>query len=157
MNAFKSLAVASYLLDGCKKAGDPFVTPMQLIKMVYIAHGYMLGARGAALIDEPVEAWQYGPVIPSVYRALKGFGSSAVSYVPGANAFPFTEDERKVLDFVSARYAKYNAVTLSAATHKPGTPWFTTWTTFGKNSVISNDVIQNFYSNLLRQPTHSSL
>jgi uncharacterized phage-associated protein len=31
------------------------------------------------LIDERVEAWNYGPVIPSLYHEFKNFGSGAIT------------------------------------------------------------------------------
>lgn len=54
--SYKSLAVANYLLDKAKAKNDT-LTPMQLIKLAYIAHGWMLGKYGAALLLEPVEAY----------------------------------------------------------------------------------------------------
>ena len=42
-------------------------TPMHVIKLVYLAHGWMLGFTSRALINEAVEAWTYGPVVPSTY------------------------------------------------------------------------------------------
>ena len=53
MSNTKSLAVAKYMLNKQRAAGDS-VTPMQLIKLVYIAHGLMLGAYGRPLVDEPI-------------------------------------------------------------------------------------------------------
>lgn len=44
----KSLAVAQYLVDQAPTA----VTPMKLLKLAYIAHGYMLGMHGEPLLDE---------------------------------------------------------------------------------------------------------
>jgi len=156
----KSLAVAQYLLEQCQRAGIG-LTPMQLIKLTYVAHGYMLAATGAPLLDESVEAWQYGPVVPSVYHALKGFRSAVVAHVPGAfpNNNSINHSEKRILDFVAGRYGRYDGITLSSATHRDDTPWAITWSACGgnKNAVISNDIIKSFYSQLMRHPTHSSL
>jgi uncharacterized phage-associated protein len=131
---------------------------MQLLKLVYVAHGYMLGRHGRPLLSEPVQAWQYGPVVPSVYHATKGFRSAPVSHVPGAQwGYPFTPEERAVMDSVVSTYAAASGPVLSAATHQPGTPWSHTWSLSGKSSTISNDLIEGFYNHLLRQPTHSAL
>jgi uncharacterized phage-associated protein len=154
----KSLAVAQYLLDCCRQAGDAVVTPMQLIKLAYVAHGHMLGKHGRPLLDEPVQAWQYGPVVPSVYYAVKSFKSAPVPAVPGAPSdLVFTQEERAVMKAVAQQYGKYSGIVLSSATHKPGTPWQRTWELAGKNAPISNDLIEGFYAGLLRQPSHSSL
>jgi uncharacterized phage-associated protein len=157
MNIAKSLAAAQYILDRCKDAGTASTTPMQLIKLVYIAHGYMLGKHGSPLLDESVQAWKYGPVVASVYHAVKHYGSSPVAKVQGARSFDFDSNETAVMDYVAKAYGKFNAIVLSAATHKPGTPWQQTWSEVGSNSPISNDLIENFYEEILRSKSHSSL
>lgn len=156
----KSLAAAQYILEQVRQSGDPAVTPMQLLKLVYIAHGYMLGNQGRPLLDEPVQAWRHGPVIPSVYRALKSFRSQPVSAVPGASssALMLSDLERQVLDYVAHAYGKSDGITLSSATHMPGTPWSLTWERAGQNATISNDLIESFYRHeVLSQPSHSAL
>jgi len=155
MRNSKSLAAAKYILDKQQNKGDT-LSPMQLIKLVYIAQGFMLGKKGRPLLDESVEAWQYGPVVPSVYHAVKQFRSAPVTSLPGNPAL-LTTDEKEILDLVADLYAKYDGVTLSSATHKAGTPWDITWSSSGKSSPISNDLIENFYSDLLKRPAHSSL
>lgn len=154
----KSLSVAQCLLDQCKVAGDGSITPMQLIKLAYIAHGYMLGAHGKPLLDESVCAWQYGPVVPSVYHAVKDFRSNPVTVVPGANAaYQFDTAEKEVMASVARGYGKHDGIVLSTATHKPGTPWSVTWQAFGKSAPISNDLIECFYAALMKQERHSAL
>lgn len=154
----RSLSAAQYILDRARQTADPSLTPMQLLKLVYVAHGYMLGRHGRPLLTEPVQAWQYGPVVPSVYHATKAFRSSPVSHVPGAQwGYPFTAEERAVMDSVVSTYSAASGTVLSAATHQPGTPWSQTWSLAGKSAAISNDLIEGFYNHLLRQPTHSAL
>lgn len=155
MRSAKSLAVAKYILERQQAKGDT-LTPMQLIKLVYIAHGFMLGKHGRPLLDEPIEAWQYGPVVPSVYHAVKEYRSSPVQEIDG-NLGLLAVQERELLDWVADSYAKYNGVTLSTATHRQGTPWHKTWTMAGKNTTISNDLIESFYADLLTKPAHAAL
>jgi uncharacterized phage-associated protein len=158
MSTTKSLSVAQYMLERCQEWGDTAVTAMQIIKLVYVAHGYMLGRYGRPLLNEPVQAWQYGPVVPSVYRAVKDFHSAPVEGVVGASKdFVFTDKEREVMDNVARVYGRYTGIALSSATHRPGTPWQRTWELAGKNAPISNDLIENFYAQMLRQTTHSAL
>ncbi|WP_347264828.1 type II toxin-antitoxin system antitoxin SocA domain-containing protein, partial [Nitrobacter sp.] len=64
-----SLTIANRFLEIATEKGDT-LTPMQLLKLVYIAHGWMLGLYGVPLIVDEVQAWKYGPVIPSLYKAI---------------------------------------------------------------------------------------
>lgn len=157
MSNNKSLAVAQRMLEACSQVGAASVTPMQLLKLVYIAHGYMLGKHGRPLLDESVQAWEYGPVVPSVYQAIKSYKSAPVERVPSAPAHAFDAEEAAIIESVAKAYGKHSGVVLSAATHKPGTPWQQTWGQWGKNSAISNDLIEAFYAGIMKQPTHSSL
>jgi len=156
MSNAKSLAAAQYILRQRQAAQDA-LTPMQLIKLVYIAHGYMLGKYGKPLLDESVEAWQYGPVVPSVYHAVKFFRSSPVTFVPGASDYPFTQEERETMESIARNYGPHSGVVLSAATHQPETPWNQTWCMFGKNADISNDLIESFYADILKKDRHYAL
>ena len=63
--------IANYFLQKGEK--DPTMTPMKLIKLVYIAHGWNLGLTGKPLVSEDAEAWKYGPVFPSLYNKYRGF------------------------------------------------------------------------------------
>lgn len=141
----KSLSVAKYILNKRRAEGDT-VTPMQLIKLVYVAHGLMLGAYGRPLINEAVEAWQYGPVVPSVYHETKAFRSSPVTSVDAPFNCAFDPQEIKAMDTASRLFGAKNGVALSSLTHREGTPWSLTWNARGKNGSISNDLIENFYS-----------
>ncbi|EOZ4726335.1 DUF4065 domain-containing protein [Pseudomonas aeruginosa] len=150
-------AVAQQILKECRDAGDPAVTPMQLLKLVYIAHGYMLAKHGVPLIDEPVQAWQYGPVVRSVYQAVRDFRSAPVTCVPNAPTVQFDQSEMAIMKEVARIYGRASGIALSSATHQPGTPWSVTWNNQGQNAVISNDMIEGFYRWILSQPSHSML
>ncbi|MCL6584270.1 MAG: DUF4065 domain-containing protein [bacterium] len=76
--AYDAKAIANYFLDLAKSKGEK-LTLMKLLKLIYFAHGWHLAITGKPLIDEQVEAWQYGPVIPSVYHEFKGFGNQPIT------------------------------------------------------------------------------
>ena len=61
--------IANEFLRLAKESGQS-LTPMQLLKLVFIAHGWMLGLYGEPLISDDVQAWKYGPVIPDLYQTL---------------------------------------------------------------------------------------
>lgn len=154
----RTLSVAENLRANSAERGY-VVTPMHLIKLAYIAHGYMLAQYDAALLDEDVEAWQYGPVVPNIYRALKAYGNSPVdNQVPGSKPdFSFSNDERAVMRSVVETYGRFRATLLSTATHMNGSPWHAIWNKRGKSSVIPNDLIRSHYLSILKSEKHSAL
>ena len=148
----KSSQVANYLL---KKALDrkDTLTPMQVLKLVYMCHGWMLGLYGRHLIREDVEAWKYGPVIRELYHDIKSHRSHAITSlleVEGESP-DFDEDEKDVIDQVYDNYYLYSGPELSRLTHMPSTPWDMTYNLSGQNSIISHDLIEEYYSNLAKE------
>jgi uncharacterized phage-associated protein len=70
-------AVANWLIAKAKETNTP-LDHMQLQKLIYFAHGKYLAKYGRALVNEPAEAWQFGPVFPSVYHEYKKFGAGTI-------------------------------------------------------------------------------
>ncbi|MFZ3184229.1 MAG: type II toxin-antitoxin system antitoxin SocA domain-containing protein, partial [Pseudomonas sp.] len=68
-----SESVANYFIQKSFNSGIP-LTSMKLIKLVYIAHGWHCGYFSQNLINDAVEAWKFGPVIPDLYRKVKWYG-----------------------------------------------------------------------------------
>lgn len=149
----KTLSAAQYIVN---KSGKP-VTPMRLLKLLYVAHGYSLGLGGVPLIDERVCAWQYGPIIAGLYDAVRDFRSMPVTWVPGSYVETLSDGDKAVLDRVISTYEQATAIQLSAAMHRPGSPWSIIWGATGHNAVIPDELIKLFYENLLKQPTHLAL
>lgn len=137
------------------KEENNFFTPMQLLKLVYIAHGWMLGFFGKPLINEDVEAWKYGPVIPELYQEVKNYGRekvrSQISSWRGFSRQPLSDEEKSVIHFVYKKYGKLDGVRLSMITHQPGTPWSRIFSHEGWGDVITNDVIREHYAELCKK------
>ncbi|MFQ5674146.1 MAG: Panacea domain-containing protein [Nitrospinales bacterium] len=154
-------AVANYFLKKAWK--EKFsLTPIQVIKLVYIAHGWTLAVLGDSLIHDEVEAWQYGPVIPALYREFKSFGNKPIDKLAKSRLredevyveaiAEFSEKEKEIMDAVWDKYGNWKGFQLSDLTHKKGTPWDIA---YNKNNgpgktriVISKDLIKKHYSKL---------
>ena len=136
-----ALSMANYFIELAQKDGHE-IRPLRLMKLVYIAHGFMLAMLDRSVLNprfDRVEAWKYGPVIPSVYHSFKGYGASPITgkttvfigeKTEGSRIVPKIEtpelsdpDARKVCEFVWRRYSRFNDVQLVNITHKDGTPW----------------------------------
>jgi uncharacterized phage-associated protein len=157
--AYPSTSIANYFLERASQEGRA-ITPMQLLKLVYIAHGWHLGYTGQKLITEEVQAWRHGPVIKALYDRLKHFGSGAVRGLIAESPFgglpqPVGADVMPMLDGVWRNYARFSGVELSQMTHMPGTPWSVAWhMQGGKNMMfapISAELIRDHYQGKIRE------
>jgi len=156
--------IANYFLEKAKEEGKS-LTPMQIQKLVYFAHGWHLALFGQPLIEEAVEAWVWGPVIPSLYREFKRFGDqvieelATISQIKGTQLSVFHPSIGKIynsverdrmkqfLDRVWEVYAPFTAVQLSNMTHTENSPWQEALerSQGARSTVISNDLIQRYF------------
>jgi uncharacterized phage-associated protein len=143
-----AITVGQKFIELAKQDGGNTLTPMQLLKLVYIAHGCMLGKHSTPLIHEPVEAWRYGPVIKPLYDRIKKYRSNPVEKVTNSfgghiSTHDLNSQENQVIQDVYKKYGQKDGIQLSSLTHQPNTPWDIAW----KNgyNVISNDLIEHHY------------
>ncbi len=117
--------------------------PLKLQKLLYYAHGWHLALTGRPLLDRTVEAWQYGPVLPDVYRAFRSYGAQPITApardlvrsgtklliapyeLPPEDAAVTYAD--RIIERVVEQYGNYSGVQLSAMTHGSATPWARAW------------------------------
>ena len=148
MTAHSSHAVANKLLEIARNRGKS-LTPMQVLKLVYLCHGWMLGLCGLPLIRDRVEAWKYGPVIPGLYHSLKKYGADPVTEtIEQPYDTPFDDQEDGIIEEVFDVYGNHTGPQLSTITHRPGSPWSQTWDAGG--TVIPNDGMKRHYKELAR-------
>jgi uncharacterized phage-associated protein len=58
----------------CKDGlNDDVMTHLKLQKLVYYAQGFCLATLGKPLFEEPLEAWEHGPVCPALYQKYKNY------------------------------------------------------------------------------------
>lgn len=143
-----STDIAALLLERAKEQDNP-LTPMQLLKLVYICHGWMLAGHGKPLVSDNAEAWQYGPVFKKLYSSVKGFKSQPVTKVKNSKTARLNELDQALVEAVFDHYSQYSGIALSKMTHQAGSPWDVTWSKHGKNAIISNDLIEEHYSKLM--------
>jgi uncharacterized phage-associated protein len=164
--AYRAAAIANELLDLSNQAGRK-ITQIEIQKLVYFAHGWNLALRDQPLIGEMVEAWQYGPVVRSLYDAFKKFGSEpitekAVSWRMSAdgrflNEIPSIQSETPADDvfaraLVRSIWQKYGTLApfkLVEITHLPDSPWRQALEQ--NKTYIPNESIQAYFKTLIPQ------
>lgn len=138
------------------------MSPMKLQKLVYYSHGWSLALFDEPLIEDRIEAWQYGPVIPALYYEFKEFGNAPITRLAKELAFegpsgkavevePEVVDGRskKLVQKVWDRLGHYSAVELSNLTHSENEPWFKV-TKRRPGMAIPNELIRDCFKDMLK-------
>ena len=115
------------------------ISNLKLQKMLYYMQGFHLAFFGTPLFEEEIKAWQYGPVVPSVYEEYKRYESKAID-LPEGPVIELTEDEEAVFDNVYDEYNQFSAVALMKMTHEES-PWRSTEI----SQVIDKEKIKQFF------------
>ena len=118
--AYKSASVARTL---CEKAGWT-LTNLQLQKILYLAQMVYMGKHGGRrLIDDSFEAWEYGPVLPSVYHKVKIFGGNPVRDIFFGEE-PITDnDDATFIESAARELGSVSPGKLVAITHSDEGAW----------------------------------
>src|SRR5688572_9338191 len=116
---FSPIAIANYFIAKSLESGKD-LTPMKLVKLVYLAHGWYLGLTSKPLISEAVQAWKYGPVINSVYHTFKKYGNDQILALDNDfSSFQFAPPQvedgniKSYLDKIWDVYSVYSGLQLS--------------------------------------------
>lgn len=122
---------------------DWTVSNLELQKILYIAHMFHLGTTdGQPLILEPFEAWEYGPVVPALYRRARAFGSEPVRNVFHWDAaIRDGTTEYKMLKEASEATKTMKAGRLVSVTHWPDGAWAKCYRSGERGIIIPNHLI----------------
>ena len=151
-----SLIATAFVARSIKE--EKYLTQMKLQKMVYFAHGYHLAKYGTPLIDEQVQAWKFGPVIPKIYADYKLYGSDLIIDTQYLSVpYKLMEKELSSLSATAKDAIEYTWETtknlstakLSGWTHEPGSPWAQVYNEHDRETVINNDIIQQYFTHFL--------
>jgi len=146
MSHVHSTVVANKLL-GLAKKGSRGLTPLKLVKLVYLCEGWSLALRDKSIIREEVEAWQYGPVIPELYAKIRHFKATPVTHLDSGEDV-LSPDQEELIKSVYDAYKHLSGMQLSDLTHQAGTPWSKTWDKRNRKQVIPTSLIKDHFKEL---------
>ena len=117
-------------------------------KILYIAHMLYLGLDEnkddpEPLINEKFQAWEFGPVAPTLYHHIKSFGARKVSRgafftVVGIKS---NSEQYKVLKFAYEMLKDKSVRELVGITHWEGGAWAKSYIPNSRGNTISNKKI----------------
>ena len=147
------------------------ITNLHLNKILYFIDGFSLAINGVSIKNEDdgefMQAWQYGPVIPSIYHEFKHYKSDAIPnetrsicaietdtegtkyYIP---TLPSSSEVIKISDWVVNVLLKednkdeiMSAEDLVNITHVEGSPWYQVYKPNKKSIEIDNDRMKEYF------------
>lgn len=135
--------IANWFIDRAKR-DKRSLSIMSILKLVYIAHGWNLELKNAPLFHNRIEAWQYGPVIPEVYKSFRrqGIYVDELLMIPSAT---FAPADVHLLEQIYDIYGELEPFQLSDLTHIPGGPWDIAIKSGGTRAVIPDELIRQHY------------
>ena len=145
-----ALAVADRIIQLSLEDETP-VTPMQVQKLTYFCHAWMLGLGYGPLFQDAVESWQYGPVIRALYHTLKRYGGDRITEPLLEKSAVFNEREERIIRVIWRQYGQLDGIRLSSMTHASDSPWEQTYRKDKRSQIIHNHVIRDYYASLIKQ------
>jgi uncharacterized phage-associated protein len=93
-----------------------------------------------SLFEEDFEAWEYGPVLPSVYHYFKKFGSGPIYSDFSKLIMNLDPVKQKFLNQIYTYFGQFSAGKLMRMTHEE-TPWMST----KPSGTISKERLKSFF------------
>jgi len=125
-------SIANFLLDEAQAQGLE-ITNLALNKILYFCHAWYLAQYKLPLLSTTFEAWDHGPVIPSVYHQFKRHKNGPISsratmidLDTGLDVIARASlelEEKAYLRKMLAFYGVRTGSTLRNMSHEPGAPW----------------------------------
>ena len=117
----KAKSVANYVIAYGMKIGHP-VNNLQLQKILYYIQVHFLKKKGIPFFKDEIEAWQFGPVIPTVYYQYAAFGTAPITMFK-TQKIDLEQEEKKDLEQIVKEKAILSLLGIVADTNKKWKAW----------------------------------
>lgn len=117
----KAESVANYVIAYGMKIGHP-VSNLQLQKILYYIQVHFLKKKGIPFFKDEIEAWQFGPVIPTVFYQYAAFGPAPITMFK-IQKIDLKQEEKKDLEQIVKEKAILSLLEIVADTNKKGKAW----------------------------------
>jgi uncharacterized phage-associated protein len=125
------------------------VDNLKLQKLLYYGQAVHLVLNDKTpLFPEPIEAWDYGPVVPPVYREYKQYGLETIPTPQDDQPLSLTAGEIIPVDMALDYFGTMSGLALMSSTHQE-TPWKTSYRPGWPSNIIPIDSIYDYFKNTL--------
>jgi len=149
--AISPLQAAAEVIRQLRIQGKRAPTNLEIQKLLYFCHGWSWALLGRPLVNEEFQAWQFGPVLPSVYHKFKVFSSNPIPadhpIFTTIGQLPPHSQESKLIERVLQVYGGYRGYDLVNLSHAADGPWAEVWSNHSSD-VIPESKIQKYFLRL---------
>jgi uncharacterized phage-associated protein len=122
------------------------VDNLKLQKLLYYSQAVHLVLNDKTpLFQEPIEAWDYGPV---VYRAYKPYGLETIPTPQEDDPLDLTAGEIVSIDMALAYFGGMSGLALMSSAHQEA-PWKMSYRPGRPSNIIPIDLIYDYFKNTL--------
>ena len=143
---YKAIDIANNILARASNSEkEELISNLKLQKLLYYMQGFHLAFFDTPLFEEEIEAWMYGPVVPSVYETYKSNGNAGILFE--SPPIVLTKEVEALFNEVYRVYGAYSAIGLMNLTHSE-VPWKSVPT--GVGSIITKESMQKFFKERIK-------
>lgn len=141
MYKYSADVMAGYIVNKCIDDGHPIIN-LQLQKILYFIQKYYIQTKKSnGIFPEDFEAWQFGPVIPSIYYKYSGYGALSIDMREEGSTLD--REDQAIVDPIIDEKRAMDPKELVNETHKPGGAWDQVYQGGkGIHQVINKDLIR---------------
>lgn len=137
---YSAIDLAKYIVTKCTSENEP-ISNLQLQKILYYIQREFLQMQNVPAFRDEIEAWQFGPVVPTVYYRFCGSGA-----MPIKNSFeniPIKSYDKSCIDKIVEEKRRLSPWSLVEDTHKSDGAWAQVYRNgAGNHKPISTDLIK---------------
>lgn len=137
-----ALEISKYIINH-EQIEQRYIDNLRLQKILYFIQAVILCNTDHTCFNDEMQAWEYGPVVPTVYHEFKSYGSMNINKKYNVSlSFPDKEDENLIINMLD--YLKsYSTSQLITITHNQD-PWRNAYRN-GINSEITPESIKIYF------------
>ena len=147
---YDAITVAKHIID-YSNSHNCGISNLKLQKVLYFVQAEFLVSKPdhSPCFTDAIEAWDFGPVVPTVYHKYKVYGRASIHSSKTGRIFGYrreqeiSDEDQKLIDNMVDKLKDYSASALVSVTHAQD-PWKNAYIC-GHNNKITNQDIRKFF------------
>ena len=142
MIVYSALTIAQYIIEYCNDTGRT-ISNLKLQKILYFVQAEFLVSKGVVCFHDRIEAWDFGPVVPSVYHHYRVYGSASIPYVSASVCGQIYDADKEKIEGIVEECADFSSTALVRITHRQD-PWIKAYRPNANNEITPQSIKEFF-------------